>query len=149
MRLIQHDRWGVYIRDIRPIGSVIRTRDLDGTDQLEFTALTDVSKGDRVVAVDSMGRVCEWEVSSVDAVREDGAPALDVACVAGYGELSLAWIDEKQNTGYSAASCLAKALDGTRWTAGECESGTLASTATTSWYHESVSDALEFDYQSD
>ena len=143
MRMARHDRWGAYIEDVKALGAVTRTQGLDGTDELEFDTLQDFAKGDRIALVDARGEAREYEVTALDASRSGGVPVTTVYAEDAVCELAGCWIDERQNTGYTAAQCLEKALDGTRWTAGTCDAGTLAETATTSWYHESVSDALE------
>ncbi|MBW3092639.1 phage tail protein [Bifidobacterium sp. 82T10] len=143
MRLSQYSRWDAYLGEIIPIGTVTRTRNIDGTDKIEFITDQDVEKGDRLVFADSMNRIREYEVDTTDANRTNGTPATTVTAVDAVNELATTLIEDKRNRDTTAGGCLAKALENTRWTIGTVQAGTTTQRADLAFYHISVLEALQ------
>ncbi|WP_170198233.1 phage tail spike protein, partial [Bifidobacterium biavatii] len=143
MRLSQYSRWDAYLGEIIPIGTVTRTRNIDGTDKIEFITDQDVEKGDRLVFADSMNRIREYEVDTTDANRTNGTPATTVTAVDAVNELATILIEDKRNRDTTASGCLAKALENTRWTIGTVQAGTTTQRADLAFYHISVLEALQ------
>ncbi|MCO6558477.1 MAG: phage tail protein [Bifidobacterium sp.] len=141
MRFILFDRFDQFKRDLSPI-SVSRTRNIDGTDKLELTVTDEVQKGERILFWDSMNRWVEMEVASSDCIRSQTKPVSKVTATGSISELADVNIIEKRNRGASAAQCLAKALEGTRWTPGTV-SDVAMQKADLGFYHTDVLQAIQ------
>lgn len=135
-RFIHFNRFGAYLGELTPMQAT-RTRNVDqcGVDKVELVLLDNgVDKYDRIVFCDSMGRTCEWIVMSS---RESRAKSVPVCTVNGYGsmqELSRHFMPTlRRGSNDTPAQALAKALDGTRWSVGQCDEGS----GTYSVYHQS------------
>lgn len=143
MRYMIFDRWGNPLGDLPYAIKAIRTRATDGTDTLDITTIGEINKDERVVFKDSMGRWAEYLCQSTQTARAAGMPVTVAYCAGGIAELSRTYIEDKRNRNANAKACLAKALEGTRWTVGTVETGTLTGTADLSFYHCTVLEAVQ------
>ena len=137
------DRWGNPLGDLPYAIKAIRTRATDGTDTLDITTIGEINKDERVVFKDSMGRWAEYLCQSTQTARAAGMPVTVAYCTGSIAELSRTYIEDKRNRNANAKACLAKALEGTRWTVGTVETGTLTGTADLSFYHCTVLEAVQ------
>ena len=143
MRYMIFDRWGNLLGDLPYAIKAVRTRATDGTDTLDITTIGEINKDERVVFKDSMGRWAEYLCQSTQTARAAGMPVTVAYCAGGIAELSRTYIEDKRNRNANAKACLAKALEGTRWTVGTVETGTLTGTADLSFYHCTVLEAVQ------
>ena len=143
MRYMIFDRWGNPLGDLPYAIKAIRTRATDGTDTLDITTIGEINKDERVVFKDSMGRWAEYLCQSTQTARAAGMPVTVAYCAGGIAELSRTYIEDKRNRNANAKACLAKALEGTRWTVGTVETGTITGTADLSFYHCTVLEAVQ------
>lgn len=143
MRYMIFDRWGNPLGDLPYAIKAIRTRATDGTDTLDITTIGEINKDERIVFKDSMGRWAEYLCQSTQTARAAGMPVTVAYCTGSIAELSRTYIEDKRNRNANAKACLAKALEGTRWTVGTVETGTLTGTADLSFYHCTVLDAVQ------
>ncbi|MDB1547738.1 phage tail protein [Bifidobacterium adolescentis] len=137
------DRWGNPLGDLPYVIKAIRTRATDGTDTLDITTIGEINKDERIAFKDSMGRWAEYLCQSTQTARAAGMPVTVAYCTGSIAELSRTYIEDKRNRNANAKACLAKALEGTRWTVGTVETGTLTGTADLSFYHCTVLDAVQ------
>ena len=137
------DRWGNPLGDLPYAIKAVRTRATDGTDTLDITTIGEINKDERVVFKDSMGRWAEYLCQSTQTARAAGMPVTVAYCTGSIAELSRTYIEDKRNRNANAKACLAKALEGTRWTVGTVETGTLTGTADLSFYHCTVLEAVQ------
>ena len=142
MRFACFDRWDQPKHDLTGITSATWTSGVDGTRILEVTATGEsgIGKGDRLVFSDPRGRLQEAIVVSPEHRREETRIITSLVCKGSVQELDDTFIEDKRNRGATAAQCLAKALEGTRWTVGTVEGD---GTADLSFYHVSVLEAVE------
>lgn len=143
MRYMIFDRWGNPLGDLPYAIKAIRTRATDGTDTLDITTIGEINKDERIVFKDSMGRWAEYLCQSTQTARAAGMPVTVAYCTGSIAELSRTYIEDKRNRNANAKACLAKALEGTRWTVGTVETGTLTRTADLSFYHCTVLEAVQ------
>lgn len=143
MRYMIFDRWGNPLGDLPYAIKAIRTRATDGTDTLDITTIGEINKDERIVFKDSMGRWAEYLCQSTQTARAAGMPVTVAYCTGSIAELSRTYIEDKRNRNANAKACLAKALEGTRWTVGTVETGTLTGTADLSFYHCTVLEAVQ------
>lgn len=137
------DRWGNPLGDLPYAIKAIRTRATDGTDTLDITTIGEINKDERIVFKDPMGRWAEYVCQSTQTARAAGMPVTVAYCTGGIAELSRTYIEDKRNRNANAKACLAKALEGTRWTVGTVETGTITGTADLAFYHCTVLDAVQ------
>lgn len=137
------DRWGNPLGDLPYAIKAIRTRATDGTDTLDVTTIGEINKDERIVFKDSMGRWAEYVCQSTQTARAAGMPVTVAYCAGGIAELSRTYIEDKRNRNANAKACLAKALEGTRWTVGTVETGTITGTADLAFYHCTVLEAIQ------
>lgn len=143
MRYMIFDRWGNPLGDLPYVIKAIRTRATDGTDTLDITTIGEINKDERIVFQDSMGRWAEYLCQSTQTARAAGMPVTVAYCAGSIAELSRTYIEDKRNRNANAKACLAKALEGTRWTVGTVETGTITGTANLAFYHCTVLDAVQ------
>lgn len=143
MRYMIFDRWGNPLGDLPYAIKAIRTRATDGTDTLDVTTIGEINKDERIVFKDSMGRWAEYVCQSTQTARAAGMPVTVAYCAGGIAELSRTYIEDKRNRNANAKACLAKALEGTRWTVGTVETGTITGTADLAFYHCTVLEAVQ------
>lgn len=143
MRYMIFDRWGNPLGDLPYVIKAIRTRATDGTDTLDITTIGEINKDERIVFKDSMGRWAEYLCQSTQTARAAGMPVTVAYCTGSIAELSRTYIEDKRNRNANAKACLAKALEGTRWTVGTVETGTLTGTADLAFYHCTALDAIQ------
>lgn len=143
MRYMIFDRWGNPLGDLPYVIKAIRTRATDGTDTLDITTIGEINKDERIAFKDSMGRWAEYLCQSTQTTRAAGMPVTVAYCTGSIAELSRTYIEDKRNRNANAKACLAKALEGTRWTVGTVETGTLTGTADLAFYHCTVLDAVQ------
>lgn len=143
MRYMIFDRWGNPLGDLPYAIKAIRTRATDGTDTLDITTTGEINKDERIVFKDSMGRWAEYLCQSTQTARAAGMPVTVAYCTGSIAELSRTYIEDKRNRNANAKACLAKALEGTRWTVGTVETGTITGTADLSFYHCTVLEAIQ------
>lgn len=143
MRYMIFDRWGNPLGDLPYVIKAIRTRATDGTDTLDITTIGEINKDERIAFKDSMGRWAEYLCQSTQTARAAGMPVTVAYCAGSIAELSRTYIEDKRNRNATAKACLAKALEGTRWTVGTVETGTITGTADLSFYHCTVLDAVQ------
>lgn len=137
------DRWGNPLGDLPYAIKAIRTRATDGTDTLDITTIGEINKDERLVFKDSMGRWTEYLCQSTQTARAAGMPVTVAYCAGGIAELSRTYIEDKRNRNANAKACLAKALEGTRWTVGTVETGTRTRIANLAFYHCTVLEAVQ------
>lgn len=137
------DRWGNPLGDLPYAIKAIRTRATDGTDTLDITTIGEINKDARLVFKDSMGRWAEYLCQSTQTARAAGMPVTVAYCAGGIAELSRTYIEDKRNRNANAKACLAKALEGTRWTVGTVETGTRTRIADLAFYHCTVLEAVQ------
>ena len=125
-RFIHFDRFGVYLGELTPM-QAMRTRNVDqcGVDKVELILLDNgVDKYDRIVFCDSMGRTCEWIVMSSRESRAKSVPVCTVNCYGSMQELSRHFMPTlRRGSKDTPAQALSKALEGTRWSVGQCDEG--------------------------
>ena len=143
MRYMIFDRWGNPLGDLPYAIKAVRTRATDGTDTLDITTIGEINKDERIVFKDSMGRWAEYLCQSTQTARAAGMPVTVAYCTGSIAELSRTYIEDKRNRNANAKACLAKALEGTRWTVGTVETGTITGTANLAFYHCTVLDAIQ------
>lgn len=143
MRYMIFDRWGNPLGDLPYVIKALRTRATDGTDTLDITTIGEINKDERIVFQDSMGRWAEYLCQSTQTARAAGMPVTVAYCAGSIAELSRTYIEDKRNRNANAKACLAKALEGTRWTVGTVETGTITGTADLAFYHCTVLEAAQ------
>lgn len=143
MRYMIFDRWGNPLGDLPYAIKAIRTRATDGTDTLDITTIGEINKDERIVFQDSMGRWAEYLCQSTQTARAAGMPVTVAYCAGSIAELSRTYIEDKRNRNANAKACLAKALEGTRWTVGTVETGTRTRIADLAFYHCTVLEAIQ------
>lgn len=125
-RFIHFSRFGAYLGELTPIQAT-RTRNVDqcGVDMVELILLDNgIDKYDRIVFCDSMGRTCEWIVMSSRESRASNVPVCTVNCYGSMQELSRHFMPTlRRGSKDTPAQALAKALEGTRWSVGQCDEG--------------------------
>lgn len=125
-RFIHFNRFGAYLGELTPMQAT-RTRNVDqcGVDKVELVLLDNgVDKYDRIVLCDSMGRTCEWIVMSSRESRAKSIPICTVNCYGSMQELSRHFMPTlRRGSKDTPEQALAKALDGTRWSVGQCDEG--------------------------
>lgn len=137
------DRWGNPLGDLPYAIKAIRTRATDGTDTLDITTIGEINKDERIVFKDSAGRWAEYLCQSTQTARAAGMPVTVAYCTGSIAELSRTYIEDKRNRNANAKACLAKALEGTRWTVGTVETGTRTRIADLAFYHCTVLEAVQ------
>ena len=143
MRYMIFDRWGNPLGDLPYVIKALRTRATDGTDTLDITTIGEINKDERIVFQDSMGRWAEYLCQSTQTARAAGMPVTVAYCAGSIAELSRTYIEDKRNRNANAKACLAKALEGTRWTVGTVETGTITGMADLAFYHCTALDAIQ------
>ena len=125
-RFIHFNRFGAYIGELTPMQAT-RTRNVDqcGVDKVELVLLDNgVDKYDRIVFCDSMGRTCEWIVMSSRESRAKSVPICTVNCYGSMQELSRHFMPTlRRGSKDTPEQAIVKALDGTRWSVGQCDEG--------------------------
>lgn len=125
-RFIHFNRFGAYIGELTPMQAT-RTRNVDqcGVDKVELVLLDNgVDKYERIVFCDSMGRTCEWIVMSSRESRAKSVPICTVNCYGSMQELSRHFMPTlRRGSKDTPEQAIAKALDGTRWSVGQCDEG--------------------------
>lgn len=125
-RFIHFNRFGAYLGELTPMQAT-RRRNVDqcGVDKVELTLLDNgVNKYDRIVFCDSMGRTCEWIVMSSRESRAKSIPICIVNCYGSMQELSRHFMPSlRRGSKDTPEQALAKALEGTRWSVGQCDEG--------------------------
>lgn len=125
-RFIHFNRFGAYLGELTPMQAT-RTRNVDqcGVDKVELFLLDNgVDKYDRIVFCDSMGRTCEWIVMSSRESRAKSVPVCIVNCYGSMQELSRHFMPTlRRGSKDTPEQALAKALEGTRWSVGQCDEG--------------------------
>lgn len=125
-RFIHFSRFGAYLGELTPMQAT-RTRNVDqcGVDKVELVLIDNgVNKYDRIVFCDSMGRTCEWIVMSSRESRAKSIPICTVNCYGSMQELSRHFMPTlRRGSKDTPEQALAKALDGTRWSVGQCDEG--------------------------
>lgn len=137
------DRWGNPLGDLPYAIKAIRTRATDGTDTLDITTIGEINKDERIVFKDSTGRWAEYLCQSTQTARAAGMPVTVAYCTGSIAELSRTYIEDKRNRNANAKACLAKALEGTRWSVGTVETGTITGMADLAFYHCTVLEAVQ------
>lgn len=125
-RFIHFNRFGAYLGELTPMQAT-RTRNVDqcGVDKVVLILMDNgVNKYDRIVFCDSMGRTCEWIVMSSRESRAKSVPICTVNCYGSMQELSRHFMPTlRRGSKDTPEQALAKALDGTRWSVGQCDEG--------------------------
>lgn len=115
------------------------TEGLDGTDTLDITCTEDLQKNEYIVWRDQQGLWHEHIVDSHKRTHDDaGAPFTVASCINSIAETWDDYVTDKRPSG-SAYMALSSILETSRWTAGNC---TQEGTATHTFYHESVREAI-------
>ena len=125
-RFIHFNRFGAYLGELTPLQAT-RTRNVEqcGVDRVELVLLDNgINKYDRIVYSDSMGRTCEWIVMSSRESRASNVPVCTVNCYGSMQELSRHFMPTlRRGSNDTPDQALAKVLDGTRWSVGQCDEG--------------------------
>lgn len=125
-RFIHFSRFGAYLGELTPM-QAMRTRNVDqcGVDKVKLYLLDNgVDKYDRIVFSDSIGRTCEWIVMSSRESRAKSVPVCIVNCYGSMQELSRHFMPTlRRGSKDTPEQALAKALEGTRWSVGQCDEG--------------------------
>lgn len=125
-RFIHFNRFGAYLGELTPMQAT-RTRNVDqcGVDKVVLILMDNgVNKYDRIVFCDSMGRACEWIVMSSRESRAKSIPICTVNCYGSMQELSRHFMPTlRRGSKDTPAQAIAKALEGTRWSVGQCDEG--------------------------
>lgn len=125
-RFIHFNRFGAYLGELTPMQAT-RTRNVDqcGVDKVELFLLDNgIDKYDRIVFCDSMGHTCEWIVMSSRESRAKSVPVCIVNCYGSMQELSRHFMPTlRRGSKDTPEQALAKALEGTRWSVGQCDEG--------------------------
>lgn len=125
-RFIHFSRFGAYLGELTPMQAT-RTRNVDqcGVDKVELVLMDNgVNKYDRIVFCDSMGRTCEWIIMSSRESRASSVPVCTVNCYGSMQELSRHFMPTlRRGSKDTPEQALAKALEGTRWSVGQCDEG--------------------------
>lgn len=125
-RFIHFNRFGAYLGELTPLQAT-RTRNVEqcGVDRVELVLLDNgIDKYDRIVYSDSMGRTCEWIVMSSRESRASNVPVCTVNCYGSMQELSRHFMPTlRRGSNDTPDQALAKVLDGTRWSVGQCDEG--------------------------
>ena len=125
-RFIHFNRFGAYLGELTPMQAT-RTRNVEqcGVDKAELVLLDNgIDKYDRIVFCDSMGRTCEWIVMSSRESRASNVPVCTVNCYGSMQELSRHFMPTlRRGSNDTPAQAIAKALEGTRWSVGQCDEG--------------------------
>lgn len=125
-RFIHFNRFGAYLGELTPMQAT-RTRNVDqcGVDKVKLYLLDNgVDKYDRIVFSDSIGRTCEWIVMSSRESRAKSVPVCIVNCYGSMQELSRHFMPTlRRGSKDTPEQALAKALEGTRWSVGQCDEG--------------------------
>lgn len=125
-RFIHFNRFGVYLGELTPMQAT-RTRNVEqcGVDKAELILLDNgIDKYDRIVFCDSMGRTCEWVVMSLRESRAKSVPVCTANCYGSMQELSRHFMPTlRRGSNDTPSQALAKVLDGTRWSVGQCDEG--------------------------
>ena len=125
-RFIHFSRFGAYLGELTPMQAT-RTRNVDqcGVDKVVLILMDNgVNKYDRIVFCDSMGRACEWIVMSSRESRAKSIPICTVNCYGSMQELSRHFMPTlRRGSKDTPAQAIAKALEGTRWSVGQCDEG--------------------------
>lgn len=143
MRYMIFDRWGNPLGDLPYVIKALRTRATDGTDTLDITTIGEINKDERIVFKDSLNRWAEYLCQSTQTARAAGMPVTVAYCAGSIAELSRTYIEDKRNRNANAKACLAKALEGTRWSVGTVETGTITGMADLAFYHCTVLEAIQ------
>lgn len=141
-RFIHFNRFGAYLGELTPMQAT-RTRNVDqcGVDKVELVLLDNgVDKYDRIVFCDSIGRTCEWIVMSSRESRAKSVPVCTVNCYGSMQELSRHFMPTlRRGSKDTPEQALTKALEGTRWSVGQCDEGS----GEYSVYHQSSLDSVQ------
>lgn len=141
MRFALYSIDGGYVGDVPRVLSAVRTRSVDGTDQLELSFLgIDAQKDDRVCVGFPDGSWREYAIVSVSTERGGRMGAAMAVCRNSVCELSRKYILEREGRGYTASAALDKAIEGTRWSRGTVDA---TGTANVSFYHQSALKSIE------
>lgn len=138
-RFMVFDRFGTYLRELTQVTAAKRVRKTDGTNSLAVTSLVEVEKGNRIVFSDNNGVFHEYIVTQPSVERSGSVPVYSFNATDSIKELDLKYVDDKRINGGTWLEALQKAIDGTRWEAGNVATGTV----TTNYYHISALKALQ------
>ena len=142
MKFIRTNQNGKQLEIVDNIYSMSRTRNVDGTDTMDVECGTHFDKGDRIIFMDSNNHPQEYLLSDMEESRENGLPVGSYHFTNSWQELASTFIEDKRVRGGSPLVALTRALEGTRWTVGTVESGTVP-TADISFYHVSAAEAIQ------
>lgn len=134
-----YDRFDNYIDRLHSVTSAYWEEKLDGTDELEITCASEVSKGDKVVWVDDTGGAHEHIVDELERTHDsEGETYTTFKAINSIADTWDDWIDDKRPSG-NAAAALTSLLAGTHWSVGTCDQeGTQSAT----FYHQTLREAL-------
>lgn len=142
MKFIRTNQNGKQLEIVDNIYSMSRTRNVDGTDTMDVECGTHFDKGDRIIFMDSTHHPQEYLLSDMQESRENGLPVGSYHFTNSWQELASTFIEDKRVRGGSPLVALTRALEGTRWSVGRVESGSVP-TADISFYHVSAAEAIQ------
>ena len=142
MKFIRTNQNGKQLEIVDNIYSMSRTRNVDGTDTMDVECGTHFDKGDRIIFMDSTHHPQEYLLSDMEESRENGLPVGSYHFTNSWQELASTFIEDKRVRGGSPLVALTRALEGTRWSVGTVESGSVP-TADISFYHVSAAEAIQ------
>ena len=142
MKFIRTNQNGKQLEIVDNIYSMSRTRNVDGTDTMDVECGTHFDKGDRIIFMDSTHHPQEYLLSDMEESRENGLPVGSYHFTNSWQELASTFIEDKRVRGGSPLVALNRALEGTRWSVGTVESGSVP-TADISFYHVSAAEAIQ------
>lgn len=133
-----YDRWDNQIGTVMGTIEARRSWTLNGEHLLTIRTPMPLSKGQRVVYSDTMGKYREFIVSETTESDESGVTVTVATCEDSIAELLGDFLVEKEPNG-SALTCLNSALSSSRWVAGTVD---VAGTNRLSFYHCSARQAV-------
>lgn len=136
------DRFGTPLGRLGYVSEAIRERKTDGTDTLDITCRTMCDKGDRIIFATPDGLAHEYEITDITHDRRDSL-ILSAHATGSISELGVYVIEDRRNRNASPTVCLSSALEGTRWSVGTVQSGTITQTADLSYYHTTALQAVQ------
>ena len=142
MRLIAANADGALRFDLTGVTSAVRTRCVDGTDELRVTWCgRALDKDDRVIVMLAPADVREYMVVSATQSRASGRMVETALLRNSVAELSRKYHLDLRCRGYSAKQALEKCLAGTRWSPGAVRLPD-SQTADVAFYHQTADKSL-------
>lgn len=118
---------------------LIREREINGIDEIEFITSKEVTKGSRVVFKDNLGKWNEYIIYTISVIHDNEYEEYKCYAESSINELLFEYIDDKRPQNKSLTAVLIEALANTRWEVGNIQDMGLNST---NFYHTNVKNAI-------